>query len=468
MKKKILYVSTKQILRIIKQQKPKLICINVFAEFFDQVNYIVKRVKKISNAFIVYFGRFATISPKDCLKFADGVCIGESYRYMPRVIEKFLKNKFFKDMPNFWFKGKPKQIRDVIIRLEYSINDVWFPNLNEKNTTYIYKGKLYHGEQGFSDNVFRPDKRYHVSSIYHTITSFNCPLDCSFCFNLALRKKYPVKKDLLKRRPAEDVIDELRKAKKQNKNLKKIRFLDDIFACDEKWIKKFSRLYKKYVNIPFYAYGHANLTTENIIRYLKQAGWEETEVSVNCFLENKRKKYFRRFETDNDIFNFVHLLHKYKISYVFDEIVDLPFISISDQRKILHNYLKLPKPFIVRFLSIQLYPYTDITKYFIKKGLTKEFNLVKVAPKLRGYFTSFRSWQGKNKKIMYRKYLLFVGTLLGTNKYINNKLISFLIENRFIEKHLLIQKLIIFNVKLFHKFKNYFYYVFKHPSTSYT
>lgn len=92
--------------------------------------------------------------------------------------------------------------------------------------------------------------------VYLTATSKGCKYLCTYCSNYYIMKASGGKKNYIRRRRPEHVIDELVTIRKEVQGVRMIHFVDDEFTSDEDRITNFCRLYKEKTNLPFFCCYH--------------------------------------------------------------------------------------------------------------------------------------------------------------------------------------------------------------------
>ncbi len=95
-----------QLLRICKESK--LIGINSFASTSQRASRIISFLKKNLNVPVVYGGVHATISPEDCIRVADIVCVGEGEGAIIDLVKAAEKGKNFDKIKNLWIRKGDK------------------------------------------------------------------------------------------------------------------------------------------------------------------------------------------------------------------------------------------------------------------------------------------------------------------------------------------------------------------------
>ena len=103
-----------QLFRICKDSE--LIGINAYASTSHRAVRIINFLKRF-NIPIVYGGVHATISPEDCIKYADIVCVGEGEGAILDLVNSLEKNKKITRIKNLWVKKDEKIIKNPVIGL---------------------------------------------------------------------------------------------------------------------------------------------------------------------------------------------------------------------------------------------------------------------------------------------------------------------------------------------------------------
>ncbi len=92
-----------------------LIGINSFASTSQRTSRIISFLKKNLQVPIVYGGVHATISPEDCIKVADIVCVGEGEEAITDLAKAVEKGKTFEKIKNLWVKSSLLVIAELIL-----------------------------------------------------------------------------------------------------------------------------------------------------------------------------------------------------------------------------------------------------------------------------------------------------------------------------------------------------------------
>lgn len=347
----------------LKEIKPDLVGISLRSKYFKVAARLTEDIKKEIDTKVIWGGVHPTMKPKDCLTFADAVCIGEGEDALIKLVGLIGEGKKINKISNLWIKEGKKIIKNDVANLEEDLDKIPFPDYSDSNKYYIEDNKC------STQNLF-PDHQV----VYSIITSRGCPFNCSFCNCGELRKIYGGKGKYIRRRSVKNVIEELRIAKKSWPSIEKIYFVDDVFSYDLEWLKEFTPLYKKYINLPFYCYVHPLCVTNESISLLRDAGLYEVNIGIQSGSERVRKQIYNRFETNEQIVNAIRILNKYKIRVVCDLILGSPYENEDDKKENLKLLIRLSKPIILLTYNLLFFP-NKLTEMALKDGFIKEEDL---------------------------------------------------------------------------------------------
>jgi len=202
------------------------------------------------------------------------------------------------------------------------------------------------------------------------ITGRGCPYSCSFCFNRTLREMYKGKGKYVRRRSVDNVIAEI-KTVKENYNLEVVRFSDDTFTFDHKWLFEFCKRYKEEIKVPYECLIRADEVNEQVIKNLKQSGCVYVQFGIESGNERIRKEILNKHITDEQIINTGRLLKKYGIAFGANNMVGLPTETINDIYKTmeLNSLIKVDIPI---GSILQPFPKTKILSYIQEHDLIED------------------------------------------------------------------------------------------------
>jgi anaerobic magnesium-protoporphyrin IX monomethyl ester cyclase len=278
---KALFLPDRDWLRKVADYNPDVVCYSTTTGlhlYFAEVNRKVKQV--LPNALSIVGGPHPTFVP-DYVQTdgIDAICRGEGEGAMVELLNRMRDGKDYYDVPNFWFKDKKtgeihKNPQSPLVQ---NLDELGFPD---------------------RDIIYEAGAIYRDSDRKVFVTQRGCPMNCSFCFHHAWKKKvYDANnKEYTRKRTVSHVIAEIQDVRKRY-NLKFVHFLDDIFNLRNDWLEEFCERYPKEVGLPFDVILMANMTTEHHIKLLRKAGCVYARVAIEAASDYVRNAVFRKNTT---------------------------------------------------------------------------------------------------------------------------------------------------------------------------
>lgn len=422
---KYLGIDTKQspkqdydiLIDLLKKINPQIIAISSLTFTFKISAKIIKRIKGKFNPLIVLGGVHAIIRPEECIKYSDVVCIWEGDESFPELCDKFFQGKDYSNIPNLWVKKKGKIIKNYIKPVE-NLNNIALPDFQSENFFYIDDRKVIRSKlQLVGDNE------------YFIVTGRGCPNKCTYCINEVLVRKLassPHKGKYVRRRSVEHVIEELKLVKKHFKNIKRIRFYDDIITLDLSWLRKFSEAYRKEIGIPFWCQMHFSYTTEEAILLLKKAGAIVFNLGLESGSQRVRNAVYEKYFSNERVRDVVKIMRENKIYYRLNLIVNNPFETDEDLRNGVKFLLSLPRPLPLKLFYLINFPETKLTKRLLKMGLIEKEDASFEAS------LSYRASKKQPFKEDRNHYWFYIYNLIS-KPFIPKSLIIFLTNDKFVK-----------------------------------
>lgn len=333
---------------------PDIVGISLRTTNFEIAKEITEGIKNICKSIIVWGGIHPTICPEQCIEYADVVCIGEGEKPFIDLVKTIEARDNYYRIRNLWVKDHNKNPL-------YSLNkdlDNFSPDLSNENKYLIHNNKII---QAPTDD----------RTSYAVMTSRGCFFSCSFCCNNVLHDLYKGDKHV-RRRSVDSVIQELEWAKGYFKNLKDIRFIDDVFTFDQKWISEFCFKYTERINLPFHCLVHPKFTDEYTIYLLKNAGLVSVIMGIQSGSDSFRKEVYNRNESNAEVLEADKILSEYKINKYYDLLIGNPLESEKDKKQTLDLLLMLKRPFQLHTFTLTHFPKTRMTQALINAGKITE------------------------------------------------------------------------------------------------
>ena len=288
----------------IKNFEPDYVGFSLYETAFPWIKklstYIKKHFPKIK---IIAGGYHATLVPEEVLSFPaiDIVCRGEGE--LP--LSELFRNPNNTKIKNLWFKKGKKIIKNEVRPLMEDLDKLPFPDREMLD----YQSHL---------NLEKAGER-----TVKVMASRGCPYFCTYCSNKYFREIYSNKSKYLRLRSPENVVEEIKLLTSKYK-FELVGFHDDNLTLNKVWLKKFATLYKKEVNLPFYAATRVEYCTDEILETLKKAGCTLLLIGVESGDEKYRSSMMKRFMTNQAIIDAFHRAGKHGLLTWSFTMVGLP------------------------------------------------------------------------------------------------------------------------------------------------
>ncbi|MBU2104725.1 MAG: B12-binding domain-containing radical SAM protein, partial [Nanoarchaeota archaeon] len=349
-----------QLLKVCKNSK--LIGISSFASTSKRAARIINFLKQKTNIPIVYGGVHATISPEDCIKYSDIVCVGEGEGAILDLAEAVEKNKPIDKIKNLWIKKDRKTIKNEVRNLIDDVDSIPFPDYEIQNHFILEGGRL------------RRFLEYDLGGQIFFLTGRGCPYGCDYCSNGLFNKLYEGKrKKILRWHSPEYIIKGILLLKEKFPSLGYFDIRDDTFSLRPlEDIKKFCKLYKEKVIMRFKCLGDPKTITEEKIKLLVDAGCTDIIIGIQGS-ERVNREIYHRNQKDEDVLRASKILNKYKnkLAVMYDVITCNPYEKPEDIIQLIRLIQKIPRPYylsvnnLVFFTGSKLYERAKID-YIIK------------------------------------------------------------------------------------------------------
>lgn len=326
----------------------QLIGINSFASTSQRASRIISFLKKRLNIPIVYGGVHATISPEDCIKICDLVCVGEGEDAILDLANAIEKKKSFSKIKNLWIKKDNCIIKNPVRNLIDDLDRLPLPDY-DFNTHYVLDNKR-----------IRKFREEDLSGQIFFLTGRGCPYGCDYCSNSYMNKLYEGKrKKILRWHSPEYIIKGILELKKKfPSTLSFFDIRDDTFSLRPiEDIKKFCKIYKEKIGMRFKCLGDPKTITDEKIQLLVDAGCTDIIIGIQGS-EKTNLEIYHRNQTDADVERAAKILNKYQkqLCVMYDVITCNPYETPEQIISLIHLLKKLPKPYYLSVNNLVFFP----------------------------------------------------------------------------------------------------------------
>lgn len=323
----------------IENSRPDFVCFSCYETSFNWIKELSSYIKsKFPKIKIVVGGYYPTLAPEEVISFRhiDIICRGEGE--FPLL--ELSKNPKKSDIHNLWIKKGNRLIKNSVRPLIENLDMLPFPD----------REMLDYQEQINAETLGQRSIKI--------MASRGCPFQCTYCSNKYFRELYPNKSKYLRMRSPKNVIEEVKILKKRYV-FDLVGFHDDNLTLDINWLKKFSKIYKKEVSLPFYCATRVESCTEEVMDILKESGCTLLLIGVESGDQEYRKKYLKRFMSNDQITSAFKLARERGIRTWSFTMVGLPYENRKSILKTLLLNLKCRPDFVMASI---FYPFrgTDL------------------------------------------------------------------------------------------------------------
>ena len=304
-KNHLVVLSKENIFKKIEEINPKVIAYGGCTGEHKHYVKINKKIKeRFKDIFTIMGGPHATFFP-EVLEEAklDAICIGEGEYAFVELLDCIEKRKDISGIENIVVKGeKLKGLRPLVKNLD----ELPFPERDLFNKHKEKKG------------MYMP-----------IMSARGCPFSCTYCFNDSFKKIY-LNEKIIRKRPVENILQEIKEAKKTN-DFKYVRFVDDVFVIKEDdRFKEFCEKYPREIGLPFHIATRFDLITPNIVKSLKDAGCKAIFMSIESANPKIRKNILKRKITDKQILDGARFCKENGITLISYTMLGLPNSTLKD------------------------------------------------------------------------------------------------------------------------------------------
>jgi magnesium-protoporphyrin IX monomethyl ester (oxidative) cyclase len=264
----------------LQEYKPNLI---VYMPGFETINTDISMMTELAkklNAKTCIFGYYPTLFYNELMNTydIDFIIRGEpEYVFYCLCYVLYTKSTDFTKEDGLVYRQEGKIIVNKDRELIKNLDEIKFPKFNHLNLS------LY--SSGFAD------KKPFITML----TSRGCPFSCSYCI-----KTY---NDRFRQRSVNNVIKEIKRLQLLY-GIKSIRFLDDTFTTNKKWVMDFcQKIKEKNITLQYSVLSRPETLDDEMIQALSETGCNRLFIGVESGSEAVLKQYNRNYVINANIFN---------------------------------------------------------------------------------------------------------------------------------------------------------------------
>ncbi|MDY6795410.1 MAG: radical SAM protein [Actinomycetota bacterium] len=327
--------------RNLRLERPDLLGFVTMTREYPQVKEYVLWAKDTVDIPIISGSYHPTTLPEEVIttEGIDMLCRGEGEYALRELVHLMDAGEDYSETRSIWIKEGGVVKRNPVRPLIEDIDELPLPDFTVFDFSKLMSTRINTGV---------------------VILSRGCPYSCTYCSNKKMRDIYPNKSCYSRFHSPEYSIEYLKKLVAVYPEVEYLNFRDDILPWKDGWLRSFTRLYKKEIDLPFICNYRANLVTPEIAGMLRSAGCYQIFFGVESGNDYIRNKVLNRHMSREKIVEAFDACREAGIKTVAYNMVGLPF---EDKGKILDSIKLNAHIKADHSLSPIYYPYPDTVLY---------------------------------------------------------------------------------------------------------
>lgn len=259
------------LLRKIEEFKPGLIAATSDSTQFKYIQRIFREIKPL-NIFTICGGPHVSLAPES-LEETEGlsaICRGEGEGAIVELVKAIESGKDYRNIQNLYVKDNGRVIKNPRRPFIHDLDSLPFCDRD----VFDYQSVI---DSDYDRAVF--------------MFSRGCPYQCTYCSNYALRALQEGK--YVRFRSVESSIAEI-KSVLSRYSAKSLFLADDVFTLKKDFVKEFCERYKKEIRLPFEVTTRVETASEDMFRWLKEAGCVRVAMGIESGNEWLRENVLNR------------------------------------------------------------------------------------------------------------------------------------------------------------------------------
>lgn len=335
--------------KTIGRKHPDLAAISIRSPEAPLARRLIKYIKDKFAIPIIVGGVHATVAAKEVIGWegVDFVCTGEGERAFVSFCNAYGTDEVYRTK-NFLFKRDGKIVQNSCYPLIEDLDSLPFPDRS----------------------IFDLDRYLEArDGSLDVLSGRGCPFGCTYCVNHFMQKFYQGNGTYVRMRRVESILDEIEHVMQDNR-VKRIEFVNDIFALSFDWLEEFAPKYSRRIGLPFVCNARPEMITPEVASCLKTAGCVEIQMGIESGSEELRRGMLGRQLSNQQIINAFKWARQAGMrTYAFN-ITGLPKETEEDYWKSIRLNQKV-MPDAMQVSVFQPYPGTRLQAMASKNGWIK-------------------------------------------------------------------------------------------------
>ncbi len=341
-----------RLLEEIERNRPDLIAFTVTGSDLPWARSVAEAIKSRMDVPIVFGGPQAWVCPEPIMEIeaVDYLVLGEGEEPLLAIVEAVESGSRDTIIPNVWSRAGGDVVQGPTQPPALELDDLPFP-----------------------DKALFYDRLKHLYG-YNMTTSRLCTRGCSYCYYNAIRRLAPARAHN-RRRGVDCTLAELIE-RKPLYGKESVRFYDNDFAEDPKWLAAFAEGYAKEIGNPYHAQVNPSSLTVDVIEDLRRSSCFELQIGVQTINE-KTKRAIGRSETLDEVRDAVEGTRRAGIRASVDLILGLPGENEEDALAAA-RFFNQHRPAMINVYWLGYLPHTDILDMAYRENMLTADDIEKI------------------------------------------------------------------------------------------
>jgi radical SAM superfamily enzyme YgiQ (UPF0313 family) len=314
--------------------------------YLKEVEEVIKVCRESSSSKVVIGGSGYSLAPRELLRHLDvdfGI-VGEGEEIFPQWVKSIEKGDSIAPSPHLLIKEKP------------------FPRLIE--------GARVFSIQPPDRTLFKTRRYLEEGGMVSLQTKRGCPFSCIYC-------TYPLLEGReVRLRRVDEVVEEIRQLGQEQAS-DYIYFVDDIFNYPPSYAEALCReMARVKVNVKWSAFVSPGFLTEDLLKWMKEAGCTGIELGTDSGSTRMLKNYKKSF-TVEDVIRSSQLCSKFEVNHCHYLLFGGPGEDEETVEESFRLMDRLDPTAIIAMLGIRIYPGTEMERIARSHGvIDQDSNLI--------------------------------------------------------------------------------------------
>ena len=407
-------------LRLIRREKLDIVGISIRASAYQQVAaQICAAIRRYCpNLKIMWGGTHAVLDPETCLKHADMVCRGEGEITIVQLLDALTVGADYSHLPNLWVKTAQGIVRNEVGPTIQDLNTLPFRDYSSPDKYFIMGKAVKRGDPMVDDPCFQ------------MMGSRGCVFSCAYCYNSELSELYKTRGKYFRVRSVDSVLAELRQARAVFKNMKRVRFDDEVFLFDDEWYREFARRYPVEVGLPYEVFTEPKLVRQEIFSLLKESGLQVVYMGIQNTNRVNADLYERK-GTDEQILKCVKIFSDLDLDARYHVMLDDTESTWEDKRHLFDLLMSFPRrKFQLYLFSVVIFPNTKLARKLLAEGKITPADLEGERNKTFQQIRVSLNYPRPPEDLFWAAMLVLI-----TKDFLPTSFLYWLADNRFLQRH---------------------------------